>query len=105
MNKKLLSAITLTIAVSLFNTGCKYKTYDSGCIESGNRSTLLLGLIDYQKDYSIDSEAEGFIFEEKPIESDTYAALRTMTTYSTDHNYELEGKKLSLLWGLIRFKY
>ena len=102
MTTKLLPAIILTTFVSLFNTGCK--TYNNGAVESGTRTNLLLGLVDYQKDFSIDGEVEGYLLEERPIESNTYSALRGITSYSTDRNHDLDGTKLSFLWGLFSFK-
>ena len=102
MITKLLPAIILTIFISLFNTGCK--TYSNGDVESGTRTNILLGLLDFQKDYSIDGEFKGYLFEEKPIESDTYTALRGITSFSEDRNHDLDGTKVSLLWGLFSFK-
>ena len=102
MTTKAISVIILTIIVSLFNTGCK--TYSNGAVESGTRTNLLLGLVDYQKDYSIDGEFEGYLLEERPLESCTYSALRGITSYSRDSNYDLDGTKLSFLWGLVSFK-
>jgi hypothetical protein len=103
MLTKLLPAIILTIFVSLFNTGCK--TYSNGAVESGTRTNILYGLVDYQRDYSIDGDFEGYLLEEKPIEGDTYTALRGITSYSHDVNHDLNGKKLSLLWGLVSIKH
>ena len=102
MITKLLPAIILTISISLFNTGCK--TYSNGAVESGNRTNILFGLLDFQKDYSIDGEYESYLLEEKPIESDTYTALRGITSFSDDRNHDLDGTKVSLLWGAISFK-
>jgi hypothetical protein len=102
MITKLLPAIILTIFISLFNTGCK--TYSNGAVESGTRTNILLGLVDFQKDYSIDGEFKGYLLEEKPIESDTYTALRGITSFSEDRNHDLDGTKVSLLWGLFSFK-
>ena len=102
MITKLLPAIILMIFVSVFNTGCK--TYSNGAVESGTRTNILYGLIDYQEDYRIDGDFESYLLEEKPLESDTYTALRGITSYSHDLNYDTNGKKLSLLWGLVSFK-
>ena len=102
MISKLLPAIILTIFVSLYNTGCK--TYSNGAVESGTRTNILFGLIDYQKDYSVDGDFESYLLEEKPIESSTYTALRGITSHSKDRNHDLDGTKLSLLWGLASFK-
>ena len=103
MQTKLLPTIVITLAFAFFNTGC-LKTHSNGTVESGTRTTLGFGLVDFQEDYSLDGDTEGFVFEEKPFESNTYSALRAVTSYSTDHNYELDGKKISFLWGLIRIK-
>lgn len=103
MKTKLLIPVILTTAVAIFNTGC-LKTHHNGTAEKGTRATLVFGLADYQDDYSLHGNNEAFIFEEKPLESNTYSALRGVTSSSNEWNYELNGKKVSLLWGLIKVK-
>ena len=104
MITKLLPAIILSISISMFSIGCANKQYYTGDVESGTRTNILAGLIDYQKDYSIDGYSENYLLDEKPTESDTYSFIRGITSHSQDRNYDLDGTKLSLLWGLITVK-
>jgi hypothetical protein len=77
----------------------------SGCIsaqrESGKRTNILFGLVDYKNDY----HASGYVYDSSStiVGLNGAALLSSPSGAGIGHAENVEGKKLSILWGLFTF--